>query len=203
MANIHLPYLGPILRRSILLATLCPALLPAQVQPSRGIGIYPGRPTEYFGPTLVPDNDQRNLALHRAVYQSSAHDKNLTAQLLTDGERTAGQPARLTVCRNGHPLTTADREKTLNESEWSSIVVEGDEATLTYEWEGMTVDADEVVLEGYVAYDDLRDFDGYTLKCEATAHGRSSTTTLRADTLPGTPYRRKVSSDPTGRRGRA
>ena len=196
MANIHLPYLGPILRRSILLATLCPALLPAQVQPSRGIGIYPGRPTEYFGPTLVPDNDQRNLALHRAVYQSSAHDKNLTAQLLTDGERTAGQPARLTVCRNGHPLTTADREKTLNESEWSSIVVEGDEATLTYEWEGMTVDADEVVLEGYVAYDDLRDFDGYTLKCEATAHGRSSTTTLRADTLPGTPYRRKVSSDP-------
>ena len=196
MANIHLPYLGPILRRSILLATLCPALLPAQVQPSRGIGIYPGRPTEYFGPTLVPDNDQRNLALHRAVYQSSAHDKNLTAQLLTDGERTAGQPARLTVCRNGHPLTTADREKTLNESEWSSIVVEGDEATLTYEWEGMTVDADEVVLEGYVAYDDLRDFDGYTLKCEATAHGRSSTTTLRADTLPGTAYRRKVSSDP-------
>ena len=164
MAHIHLPSCGPLCRCTVVLAALFPALLLAQPQPTRGIGIYPGRPSEYFGPTLVPDTGQRNLALHRAVYQSAAHDKNLTAQLLTDGERTGATPVHLSVRRNGQPLNTADREKTINESEWSSIVVEGAEATLSYEWTGMTVDADEVVLEGYVAYDDLRDFDGYTLK---------------------------------------
>ena len=71
---------------SLFLALL---LLPSafsQQPHTRGLGIYPGRPTEYFGPTLVTDKAQRNLALHRAVYQSSSHDKNLTAQLLTDGE---------------------------------------------------------------------------------------------------------------------
>ena len=53
---------------------------------TRGIGVYPGDPKEYTGPTLVADaNTYRNLALHRPAYQSSAYDYNLTAQLITDG----------------------------------------------------------------------------------------------------------------------
>ena len=54
-------------------------------QYTRGIGVYPGDPSEYTGPTFVVDGSYRNLALHRPAYQSSAYDYNLTAQLITDG----------------------------------------------------------------------------------------------------------------------
>ncbi|MCR4921512.1 MAG: discoidin domain-containing protein [Bacteroidaceae bacterium] len=182
--------------RGILLIVAFTAILPIHGQFSRGIGIYPGNPAEYFGPTFETDMSPQNLALHRAVYQSASHDKNLTAQLLTDGERSTSTPAYLVVRKNGKPLPTADREKTINESEWSSIVVEGSEATLSYEWTGMAVDADEVVVEGYVAYDDLRPSKGFSMKCETTSQGRAHSTILKGDSLPGTPYRHKVSSDP-------
>ena len=178
------------------LAGMCIIHTSIQAQPSRGIGIYPGNPAEYFGPTFETDMSPHNLALHRAVYQSSAHDKNLTAQLLTDGERSTKMPAWLVVRKNGEPLPTSDREKTINESEWSSIVVEGREATLSYEWTGMTVDADEVVVEGYVAYDGLESFTGFAMKCETTSQGGMHSTTLKGDSLPGTAYRHNVSSDP-------
>jgi Glycosyl hydrolase 2 galactose-binding domain-like/Exo-beta-D-glucosaminidase Ig-fold domain/Glycosyl hydrolases family 2/F5/8 type C domain len=53
---------------------------------TRGIGVYPGDPNEYFGPSLVADSSTyRNLALHRPAYHSSSYDYNLTAQLVTDG----------------------------------------------------------------------------------------------------------------------
>ena len=61
---------------------------------TRGIGVYPGDPNEYAGPTLVVDaTTYRNLALHRPAYQSSAYDYNLTAQLVTDGIKETRAPA--------------------------------------------------------------------------------------------------------------
>ena len=61
-------------------------------QYTRGIGVYPGDPKEYTGPTLVPDSAYRNIALHRPAYQSSAYDYNLTAQLVTDGIKETAAP---------------------------------------------------------------------------------------------------------------
>ena len=53
---------------------------------TRGIGIYPGNPSENFGPEFIADaSTYRNLALNRAAYHSSSYDYNLTAQLVTDG----------------------------------------------------------------------------------------------------------------------
>ena len=53
---------------------------------TRGIGIYPGEPDLYFGPSFVENGTTyRNLALNRPASQSSAYDYNLTAQLVTDG----------------------------------------------------------------------------------------------------------------------
>jgi hypothetical protein len=53
---------------------------------TRGIGVYPGAPGEFFCPTLVIDiTKYRNLALNRPATASSAYDYNLTAQLVTDG----------------------------------------------------------------------------------------------------------------------
>ena len=54
-------------------------------QLTRGIGIYPGAPEEYYGPQLVKCMDERNVARGRMVSQSSSIDFNMTAQLLTDG----------------------------------------------------------------------------------------------------------------------
>jgi len=69
-----------------------PASAPTEF--TRGVGIYPGDPSEDFGPTLVPDasSTYRNLALHRPAYHSSSYDYNLTAQLVTDGIKDTHPP---------------------------------------------------------------------------------------------------------------
>jgi len=53
---------------------------------TRGVGVYPGDPAAFDGPTLVQDaGAYRNLALHRPATASSNYDYSLTAQLVTDG----------------------------------------------------------------------------------------------------------------------
>ena len=62
------------------------ATTPQATEFTRGIGIYPGNPSENFGPEFISDaSTYRNLALNRAAYHSSSYDYNLTAQLVTDG----------------------------------------------------------------------------------------------------------------------
>ncbi len=78
----------------------CCQALKAQ-QHSRGIGVYPGNPNEYFGPGMKIDAAHyRNLALHRAAYQSDAYDYNLTAQLITDGITDDKLPGWIVVSTN-------------------------------------------------------------------------------------------------------
>jgi hypothetical protein len=65
---------------------LCAAPAFASDDFSRGVGIYPGDPAAFDGPTLAIDAaTYRNLALHRPATASSNYDFNLTAQLVTDG----------------------------------------------------------------------------------------------------------------------
>ena len=60
---------------------------------TRGIGVYPGDPSEDFSPALVPETSTyRNLALHRPAYHSSSYDYYLTAQLITDGIKDSHLP---------------------------------------------------------------------------------------------------------------
>jgi hypothetical protein len=62
------------------LLILAASLASSAQEYTRGIGVYPGDPREYAGPSLAPDaHAYRNLALHRPAYQSSAYDYNLTA----------------------------------------------------------------------------------------------------------------------------
>ena len=68
---------------------------------TRGLGMYPGWPEDYFGPSLVIDNSTyRNLALLRPAYHSSAYDYNLTAQLVTDGIKDTHLPSWIAVSLN-------------------------------------------------------------------------------------------------------
>lgn len=184
-------------KKSLLLSGLfLGSVMPALAQEkSRGIGVYPGNPIEYFGPRMEKDTEYRNLALHRAVYQSGAHDLNLTAQLLTDGVVASNQPAFLEVLTNGKPLPHNERKLTINNSEWSRIPVEGSTATLTYRWSNMDIEADEIVVEGFVAYDQDKPFEHYSMQCDVMG-AKSYTYTIKSDTLPGRPRRRKVINDP-------
>ena len=65
---------------------LAAALALGAQQYTLGVGVYPGDPQQNFAPTFRVDGaTYRNLALHRAAYQSSSYDYNLTEQLVTDG----------------------------------------------------------------------------------------------------------------------
>jgi hypothetical protein len=124
----------------------------AQQQYTRGIGVYPGDPTEYAGPTFVIDSTYRNLALHRPAYQSSAYDYNLTAQLITDGIRMEVPPDQwvvagsmpkqilpqyvVTSTSSGGVLPKQQREVFLDGNITSSIDVTGDHPWVEFDLEG-------------------------------------------------------------------
>lgn len=70
----------------VVLAAWQPFDASARNDKTRGLGVYPGRPAEYFGPQVVAGGSEyRNVALFRAASHSSSADYNRTAQLVTDG----------------------------------------------------------------------------------------------------------------------
>ena len=91
------------------------ALAEAAASPAaftRGIGMYPGSPNEFFGPHMLPDTSgtYRNLALLRPAFGSSSYDYNLTAQLVTDGLVDTRMPEWISTVVNGQVLPKPDRE---------------------------------------------------------------------------------------------
>jgi Exo-beta-D-glucosaminidase Ig-fold domain/F5/8 type C domain/Glycosyl hydrolases family 2/Glycosyl hydrolases family 2, sugar binding domain len=110
-------------------------------QYTRGIGVYPGDPREYTGPSLVADSAYRNLALHRPAYQSSAYDYNLTAQLVTDGIKETALPRWIVtstsdagvlpknereVFLDGNVTSSVDVKSISAENPWVEFDLEGD-----------------------------------------------------------------------------
>src|SRR5574337_448372 len=80
---------------------------------TRGIGVYPGDPSQDFSPVVFRDSAvYRNLAFHRPGYHSSSYDYNLTAQLVTDGIIDTRMPYRISCS------TSQDGILTKNEREW-------------------------------------------------------------------------------------
>ena len=122
----------------LILASACLTPTPAFAQYTRGIGVYPGDPREYTGPSLVLDaTTYRNVALHRPAYQSSAYDYNLTAQLITDGIRKQTLPAWIvTSTSSSGVLTKQQREIFLDGNITSSIDVTGDHPWVEFDMEG-------------------------------------------------------------------
>ncbi|WP_109486291.1 glycosyl hydrolase 2 galactose-binding domain-containing protein [Occallatibacter savannae] len=105
---------------------------------TRGVGVYPGDPKEFTGPSLVVDStNYRNLALHRPAYQSSAYDYNLTAQLVTDGIRETAPPQWIeTSTSNAGVLPKRERELFLDGNVTSSVDVSGDNAWVEFDLRG-------------------------------------------------------------------
>lgn len=75
---------------------VCPPLH-ADNHPTRGIGVYPGNPSQTFHPKKTTAKTAGNVALLCTATASSSFDYNLTAQLATDGILAKGMPAQLTV----------------------------------------------------------------------------------------------------------
>jgi hypothetical protein len=121
------------------LLILAASTLPAVAQPyTRGIGLYPGDPKQYMGPSMVADAvTYRNLALHRPAYQSSAYDYNLTAQLVTDGIRQTTLPQWIVATTSTAGLLgKRDREVFLDGNPTSSVDVTGDHPWVEFALEG-------------------------------------------------------------------
>ena len=121
-----------------LAALICVAVSAQAQNYTRGIGVYPGDPRSYTGPTLVVDTQTyRNLALHRPVYQSSAYDYNLTAQLATDGVKDPVVPRWIeTSTSNAGTLPKRERELFLDGNVTSSVDVSGDNAWVEFDLQG-------------------------------------------------------------------
>ena len=166
---------------------------------TRGIGKYPGCPAEDFSPNLKPDNETyRNIALHRAAYQSSSHDYNLVAQLVTDGICTNESVRYLT-------LSTPDGEKSRREQEWaidfgpySSNLAEGADTYLQLSLHNYTKKVDRIDMRGSVAYDEAQATEGYAIALLGSKDGKQWTMLGQnsGKELPGKPSRWKVHSDP-------
>lgn len=119
------------------------SLIQAQ-QYTRGIGVYPGDPQQYDGPSLVVNSKLfRNLALHRPAYQSSAYDYNQTAQLITDGIKdTDGikeqtPPAWLVASTSDQgELDKARRTTFLDDNVVSAVNVSGEHPWVQFDLHG-------------------------------------------------------------------
>jgi hypothetical protein len=122
----------------LVLLFACTALVGQAQNYTRGIGVYPGDPKEYAGPTLVVDaHTYRNLALHRPAYQSSAYDYNLTAQLITDGIKESKTPRWIeTSTSSAGVLPKNQRELFLDGNVTSSVSVSGDSPWVEFDIKG-------------------------------------------------------------------
>ncbi len=128
------------MKRLVPLALVLVSVVSAHAQYTRGIGVYPGNPAEYTGPTLIADAaTYRNLALHRPAYQSSAYDYNLTAQLVTDGIKEPTPPGYIVASTSSSGvLPKHEREVFLDGNVTSSIDVTGDHPWVEFEMVGGT-----------------------------------------------------------------
>jgi hypothetical protein len=107
-------------------------------QYTRGVGVYPGDPKEDFAAQVVPDTSQayRNLALHRAAYQSSSYDFNLTAQLATDGVKETKAPRWFVISTNEGLLTRQLREHAQDHNLTTNNQLNGSHAWMQFEFGG-------------------------------------------------------------------
>jgi hypothetical protein len=141
------------MNRILLLTLLAASILNAQPY-TRGVGVYPGDPSQDFAPTLVPDTTTyHNLALHRPAYQSSAYDYNLTAQLVTDGIKETTLPRWISVSTSqAGTLKKNQRELLLDHNRVSTVDLRGTRAWVQFELAGgeSPLEVDRIAVEARV-----------------------------------------------------
>ena len=125
------------MKKWVCLSLLAACALSGQ-QFTRGVGVYPGDPAQDFAARLTPDNSQtyRNLALHRATYQSSSYDFNVTSQLVTDGIKETTLPRWFVISTNEGLLSRQQREHTQDHNITAKTLLNGSHAWIQFEFGG-------------------------------------------------------------------
>ncbi|HEX2968508.1 MAG TPA: discoidin domain-containing protein [Bacteroidales bacterium] len=141
---------------------------------TKGVGIYPGRSSEDFSPELVTDKTYRNIAKFRTVYQSSAYDYNLTAQLLTDGIITNNMPVYINLSSPGGDIPKNEREWLLDNKPVSSMSLQGPDVWIQY---GINPEAgadsvDKITLTGTLEFGERKPR-GWTFSCMGSDDGEN------------------------------
>lgn len=164
---------------------------------TRGIGNYPGLPSEDFSPESGRDDIYRNIAHMRAAYNSSSYDHNLTAQLVTDGVVTNEQPHFIAVSSDGVLLSKREREWTIDGGKHSRNDLEGESVGLLYSLNGWSQPVDELYLVCNLYYDAAKAVKGYDIRYEGSKDGEAWTTLGRLSGwgLPGKEAEQKLHSD--------
>ena len=124
--------------RSLLFGLTVVSMLYAQ-EFTRGVGVYPGDPKEFFGPSLDADTTTyRNLAFHRPAYHSSSYDYNLTAQLVTDGIKETTAPPTLLVTTSSQPapFPKAQRDALVGDGRGFGATVTGPNPWIQFQFTG-------------------------------------------------------------------
>ena len=166
---------------------------------TRGIGTYPGSPSEDFSPELKPDySNYRNIALLRSTYQSSSYDYNLTGQMVTDGIVTTDMPRYLELSRPDGKVIRREREWLFDQGPYSRNVVKGEDTYFSVALKNWKEKATKVQFRGSVAYDETKVGDSYEYICQGSNDGKTWTNlaSFKEKGLPGMASRWKAHSDP-------
>ena len=117
----------------LLASVMMSAVQSGDADHTRGIGQYPGAPSEYFAPQVSwTENGQAmtNVALHRRAYASSACDYNHTAHLVTDGICDTQEPSLLTVSTHEGKLPRREAEWAIDGGPYSRNILMGSKTML-------------------------------------------------------------------------
>lgn len=166
---------------------------------TRGIGQYPGAPSEFFAPTVnwTESGQLTNVALHRAAYASSTYDYHHTAHLVTDGISGMQEPAVLQVTTPEGRLPRREAEWAIDGGKFSRNILMGSHTWLQYDWgHPLSSAICKVNVQGRVAF--REGAKGYTIRCETSLDGKTWKTigAQQGEGLPGTPLHYRLHSDP-------
>ncbi|MBP3714328.1 MAG: discoidin domain-containing protein, partial [Phocaeicola sp.] len=165
---------------------------------TRGIGMYPGDLKEYMAPKMEKDFTYRNIALHRAVYQSSSYDFNLTSQLVTDGILCEKEPNILIARTPDGELPKREKEWAIDAGEYTRNILMGEDTFIEYEWTDQTIPAQGITIKGSLAYDAEKAINGYKILVQTSADGTDweEAAKIESSGLPGEATSWKAHSDP-------
>lgn len=166
---------------------------------TRGIGAYPGDPSQDFSPSLAPDNSTyRNIALLRSAYHSSSYDYNLTAQLATDGIVTDQQPHYLTLSTPDGDVAKREREWSIDGGPYSRNTAAGEDTYFQYTSGNWSESVSQLQLKGNVAYDEDKAKGGYEINCLGSNDGKEwiELGQISGKGMPGTLTKYRMHSDP-------
>ena len=187
------------------LTTLCllAAILAAKADGTRGIGLYPGSPSEYYSPTVswnAGNGQLNNIALHRVAYASSTLDYNHVAHLVTDGLYDQREPATLSVSTPDGVLPRKEAEWAVDGGKYSRNILMGSHSWLQYEWNDTApgICPAKLKIQGMAVYDDKVATKGYGLRVQTSTDGKNWQTIgeQKGSGLPGELLHYKLHSDP-------